>query len=204
METMNERLLHYKTHGWVHIEGVIPHDLMSIVHQSSVKLKHIALENEHTPAPYGTRLHWKGLGCASKYDNKLWECYKSDINREIATELLETEDIYLYNDQIVLKLPQEEFEFEEHYDNQYSSNSDNRIHSINLSWILDDFTDKNGTLNMGETLIYPKKGDIVAIRGDTIHSSKPNMSDTSRLLYACVFNGNEPVMHENFYTEKWT
>lgn len=197
-------VLHYKEHGWVHIENVIPQNLIDIVTEVSQECKQIAVENEHTPAPYGTRIHWKGLGCASKYEPRLLECYKSEVNRRIATELLETDILYLYNDQIVLKLPNEEFEFEEHYDNQYSSNRDNRIHSVNLSWILDDFTDDNGTLNMSGQQIYPKKGDIVAIRGDVIHSSKPNISNKSRLLYACVFNGNEPVIHENFYKEKWT
>ena len=197
-------VLHYKEHGWVHIENVIPQNLIDIVTEVSQDCKQIAVENEHTPAPYGTRIHWKGLGCASKYEPRLLECYKSEVNRRIATELLETDILYLYNDQIVLKLPNEEFEFEEHYDNQYSSNRDNRIHSVNLSWILDDFTDDNGTLNMSGQQIYPKKGDIVAIRGDVIHSSKPNISNKSRLLYACVFNGNEPVIHENFYKEKWT
>ena len=197
-------VLHYKEHGWVHIENVIPQNLIDIVIEVSQECKQIAVENEHTPAPYGTRIHWKGLGCASKYEPRLLECYKSEVNRRIATELLETDILYLYNDQIVLKLPNEEFEFEEHYDNQYSSNRDNRIHSVNLSWILDDFTDDNGTLNMSGQQIYPKKGDIVAIRGDVIHSSKPNISNKSRLLYACVFNGNEPVIHENFYKEKWT
>jgi len=196
-------VLHYKEHGWVHIENVIPQNLIDIVTEVSQDCKQIAVENEHTPAPYGTRIHWKGLGCASKYEPRLLECYKSEVNRRIATELLETDILYLYNDQIVLKLPNEEFEFEEHYDNQYSSNRDNRIHSVNLSWILDDFTDDNGTLNMSGQQIYPKKGDIVAIRGDVIHSSKPNISNKSRLLYACVFNGNEPVIHENFYKEQW-
>lgn len=196
-------VLHYKEHGWVHIENVIPQNLIDIVTEVSQECKQIALENENTPAPYGTRIHWKGLGCASKYEPRLLECYKSEVNRRIATELLETDILYLYNDQIVLKLPNEEFEFEEHYDNQYSSNRDNRIHSVNLSWILDDFTDDNGTLNMSGQQIYPKKGDIVAIRGDVIHSSKPNISNKSRLLYACVFNGNEPVIHENFYKEQW-
>ena len=195
--------LHYKKHGWVHIENVIPQNLIDIVTEVSQECKQIAVKNEHTPAPYGTRIHWEGLGCASKYEPRLLECYKSEVNRKIATELLETDTLYLYNDQIVLKLPSEEFEFEEHYDNQYSSNRDNRIHSINLSWILDDFTDDNGTLNMSGQQIYPKTGDIVAIRGDVIHSSKPNISNKSRLLYACVFNGNEPVIHENFYREKW-
>jgi hypothetical protein len=196
-------VLHYKEHGWVHIENVIPHNLMRIVHQSSVKLKQIALENENDLAPYGTRIHWKGLGCASKYEPRLLECYKSEVNRKIATELLETDTLYLYNDQIVLKLPKEEFEFVEHYDNQYSSNQDNRIHTVNLSWILDDFTYENGTLNMNGEIIYPRRGDIIAIRGDTLHSSKPNMSERSRLLYACVFTADEPVIHENFYREKW-
>ena len=197
-------VLHYKEHGWVHIENVIPQNLIDIVTEVSQECKQIAVGNEHTPAPYGTRLHWKGLGCASKYEPRLLECYKSEVNRRIATELLQTENLYLFNDQIVLKLPNEEFEFEEHYDNQYSSNRDNRIHTINLSWILDDFTDDNGTLNMSGTNIYPKRGDIVAIRGDMIHSSKPNISDKSRLLYACVFTAQEPVIHENFYKEKWT
>ena len=195
--------LHYKTHGWVHIKNVIPQNLIDIVTEVSQKCKQIAINNANTPAPYGSRFYWQGLGCASKYEPRLLECYKSEVNRRIAIELLQTENIYLFNDQIVLKLPKEDFEFVEHYDNQYSSNQDNRIHTVNLSWILDDFTDDNGTLNISGQKIYPKKGDIVAIRGDTIHSSKSNISDKSRLLYAFVFTAEEPVIFDNFYKEKW-
>lgn len=198
-----EHLAKYKKEGWVHIKNVIPSNLMDVVHKASQPLKEISLQNLWTPAPYGNKLHWLGMSCSASYDNTLWQCYKSNINRKIATTLLETEKIYLYNDQVVLKLSKENFNFKEHYDNQFTNNKDNKIHTINLSWILDDFTEENGTLSIKGKAIYPNKGDIIAIRGDTMHSSKNNLSDKRRLLYACVFTADKPVIFENFYKEEW-
>lgn len=158
-----EHLAEYKKEGWVHIKNVIPSNLMDVVHKASQPLKEISLQNLWTPAPYGNKLHWLGMSCSASYDNTLWQCYKSSINRKIATTLLETEKIYLYNDQVVLKLSKENFNFKEHYDNQFTNNKDNKIHTINLSWILDDFTEENGTLSIKAKLYIPIKGILLQL-----------------------------------------
>jgi ectoine hydroxylase-related dioxygenase (phytanoyl-CoA dioxygenase family) len=77
-----------------------------------------------------------------------------------------------------------------------------------MSWILDDFTEENGTLEIqnqddGEWVtIYPKKGDIVAIQGNTYHRSGKNRSIYSRGLYACVYT-ESPIYLEGFYTQRF-
>ena len=73
------------------------------------------------------------------------------------------------------------------------ANKDYKIETVNISVILDNFTDENGTLEILSQLtnnwvsVYPKKGDIVAIRGNTLHRSGENKSSESRGLFACVY-----------------
>jgi ectoine hydroxylase-related dioxygenase (phytanoyl-CoA dioxygenase family) len=127
--------------------------------------------------------------------------------KNLAREIL-GDEVYLFNDQIVIKLPNDRLRFEPHKDNQYGPNSDGSIHTVNMSWILDDFTEENGTLEIqnqddGEWVtIYPKKGDIVAIHGNTYHRSGKNKTIYSRGLYACVYT-ESPINLEGFYTQRF-
>jgi hypothetical protein len=78
------------------------------------------------------------------------------------------------------------------------------IHTVNLSVVLDDFTPWNGTLSLqneddGEWVtVYPKAGDIIAIRGSTLHKSTENISMSPRGLYACVYT-ESPMNMTGFY-----
>ena len=87
---------------------------------------------------------------------------------------------------LLLKLPNDDFGFTTHTDNEQE-----RINSVNISVILDDFTDENGTLKIKNTKIYPKAGDIVRIHGDTPHQSEPNKSNEPRCLYGCVYSSSK-------------
>ena len=106
----------------------------------------------------------------------------------------------MYNDQIVVKLPNADFSFEPHTDNTGGGNPNKGKNTINLCVILDDFTDENGTLQIRDTKVYPKAGDIIGIHGDTPHQSEPNKSDKPRCLYACVYSDEQIVFH-NFYKD---
>ena len=120
---------------------------------------------------------------------------------DIAKELLNTNEVWMYNDQVVVKLPNDNFGFEEHTDNSVGGNLNEGANTINMCVILDDFTDENGTLQIRDTKVYPKAGDIVVIHGDTPHQSEPNKSDTPRCLYACVYS-DEKIEFQNFYKAK--
>ena len=186
-------LLDYNTKGWVHLRNIFPPSTID-------HIKEIALDFRLNAHKYSD---WKGIPCASRWSKDLYDFYTCDIMHDLSREFL-GDRVFLFNDQVVVKLPHEDFAFNPHYDNQYGLNNNEGIHTINMSVILDDFTDRNGTLQLknlddGEWVtVYPKKGDIVAIGGNTYHQSGKNQSDQPRGLYACVYT-DKPIILENFY-----
>jgi hypothetical protein len=193
-------VLFYKENGWVHLHQKVEDSIADELRTRSIALRNWVETKEGTPAEYGPDFHWKGLGCAGMYDDYLLEFYKSNTMVDIAKDLLGTKDVWMYNDQVVVKLPNDNFGFEEHTDNSVADNPHAGKNTINLCVILDDFTDENGTLQVRDKKIYPKVGDIVGIHGDTPHQSQPNKSDKPRCLYACVYT-DEKLEHKNFYKE---
>jgi hypothetical protein len=190
-------LHHYKQKGWQHIEGYLTEDEVNTVKQIGEQMRMNASKYSD----------WKGIPCASKFDKTLFSLYTSEKMKELSSKIL-GDIVYLFNDQIVIKLPNENFEFEAHRDNQYGPNSDGSIHTVNICWILDDFTMENGGLDVKNqdnsrwVKLYPKKGDVVAIQGNTYHRSGRNMTNKSRGLYACVYT-EQPIHLDGFYTEQF-
>ena len=187
----------YNQNGWVHIHDVIPADIVYELRTRAIKWRHWVMDKINQPCEYGPKYHWNGLGCAGMYDSYLMDFYTSDIMYDVSSKILQTKDVWLYNDQIVVKLPNDNFGFNTHTDNEAEGTP-----SVNLCVILDDFTDENGTLQIRDTKVYPKAGDIVAIHGDTPHQSEPNKSDIPRCLYACVYSASR-INHQKFYTNKF-
>jgi hypothetical protein len=190
----------YNENGWIHLKNVISSDVVSELRDRAIKLRLWVDDKQNTPAEYGPPIHWKGLGCAGMHDKYLLDFYKSNLMVDIAKEYLNTDKVWMYNDQIVVKLPNDDFSFEPHTDNTVGGNPNKGKNTINLCVILDDFTDENGTLQIRDTKVYPKAGDIVGIHGDTPHQSEPNKSDNPRCLYACVYSDEQIVFH-NFYKD---
>lgn len=183
----------FKDQGWIHIESAIPFILVSELRERAIKWRNWVDDKVGQPAKKGPLVHWRGLGCAGAYDKYLMNFYTSNLMHEYAKALLNTQEVWLYNDQIVVKLPHDNFEFKTHTDNETEG-----INSVNCCVILDDFTEENGGLVVDENTLYPKAGDIVAIHGDTPHSSKPNISDSPRCLYACVYSDSK-IHFQNYY-----
>lgn len=200
----------YKDHGWVLIENAIPKNIIESIHEKGLELRKWVEDKIGLPCNFGPPTHWKGIACAGMYDSFLLDFYKSNLMTGIASRLLESKEFYFFNDQIVFKLPNDDFEFHAHRDNEYGNeNKDGSIHTVNMGVALTDFTDENGTLEIFDeqevewVKTYPSAGDIIAINGETYHRSQPNTSQEPRGLYACVYSVNQINLH-NFYTDKFT
>ena len=165
----------------------------------------------------------KVISVASFVSSELFKYYTSDFMYDIATELLETDTIHLFNDQIVVKLPNENFKFEIHSDNAYGPHNDlalkGEFKTITCAWILDDFTEENGPVsilnkqtNEWDTPL-PKKGDMVIWDGDTLHHSSINKSNKERAVWLCVYSthdltsfkpyNSEFFKNKNFYSDRF-
>ena len=197
---------HYRQHGWAIVRDVLRvHDL-EYLKEFTLEVKNRVLANpelgENTKKN-GSGVWWRGLDMASKSplnspeeNKRLFSMYTSSFMYDIASKHLDTDEIYLLNDQIVVKMPGEEFVFKAHRDNNLFESGEKvsmPYRSINALLILDDFTDDNGALevqsrNSSEWVtVYPKEGDAVLLDGDTLHRSGKNESRKPRRAYACVY-----------------
>lgn len=165
----------------------------------------------------------KVISVASFLSSDLFKYYTSDFMYDIATELLQTDIIHLFNDQIVVKLPNENFKFEIHSDNAYGPHNDLALKgdfkTITCAWILDDFTEENGPVSILNTQTnewdtpLPKKGDMIVWDGNTLHQSSINNSNKERAVWLCVYSTRdltsikpynlEFFKNKNFYSDKF-
>jgi len=188
---------HYIQKGWVHISSY-----HNIPDSDKVMDQGIPLRQN-----YYLYSNWLGISCASRFSSVLAKAYTSQKMYDLS-RLLIGENVNLFNDQIVIKMPNDSMTFEPHYDNQYGPNKDNKVHTVNCCWILSDYDKTNGTLEVQNrdngkwVTLYPKKGDIVAICGDTYHRSGENKGEEPRGLYACVYT-ESPIYLENFYYQSF-
>ena len=170
------------------IEGILPDDLITELREICIKYKNQTLNVLGESKKYGSGHHWRGIDMDLNFlvVNIMMNYILSihPLLHEIIKRYLSP--VYLFNNQIVVKLPHEEFEFPKHKDNQY--NVKDKCNSVTLMLILDNFTDENGTLSLetrkgSEVKIYPKRGDVVVINGETYHWSSKNKTDEPRCTF---------------------
>lgn len=217
-------LQEFKEQGFVHLENVIDNGLLEYTRDLAIKMKAKYMHSVGKPRDWGTGKFWAGFEMASKLDPGLFKSYTSKTMYNLSSTLLETNEPYIFNDQIVVKLPGEGFKFEPHFDNQYGPDpkaaARGDYKTVNISWILNDMPSETGPLiclnkktDKWEEIIA-KAGDVVAIEGNTLHGSRKNISQNIRGLYACVYsthpignyhnNPNYPYPNfKGFYNEKF-
>ena len=105
------------------IEGILPDDLITELREICIEYKNQTLNVLGKSKKYGSGHHWRGIDMASKfprgeYNRELYSIYTSALLHELIRRYLSP--VYLFNNQIVVKLPHEEFEFPKHKDNQYN------------------------------------------------------------------------------------
>jgi 23S rRNA U2552 (ribose-2'-O)-methylase RlmE/FtsJ len=163
------------------------------------------------------------ISVASFLSPELFRYYTSDFMYDIASELLETDEVYLFNDQVVIKLPNEDFKFEKHTDNAYGPHNElavkGEFKTITCAWVLDDFTEQNGPVAILNTqtnewdIPLPKKGDMIIWDGNTLHESSINKSNKERAVWLCVYSthdltsikpfNSEFFKNKNFYSDRF-
>jgi len=204
----------FKEQGFIHLENVIDPLLLAYTRELAINLKKKYQYFEGQPRHNGTGFFWKGLEMASTLDPNLYASYTDPTMYELAKTYLEVEEPFLFNDQVVVKLPNDNFGFPEHFDNQYGPDPQGALNgdfrTINFCQILTDTPLETGPLsclnkktNKWE-VILAKAGDIIAIDGNTLHRSSTNISDKIRALYACVYSSH-PIgdFQKGFYNEKF-
>ena len=141
-------------------------------------------------------------------NKKLFDIYTSKFMYDIITPHIPNP--FLFNDQIVVKEPYENFDFEPHRDNQYGPYPfDETLVTINCMLVLDDFTPENGFIQVYDNnewiSLFPEKGDVLLINGNTLHKSRKNKTDKPRRAYLCVYS-DRPIgkgFQNGFYYERF-
>ena len=207
---LNKKL--FDEQGYYLIKNAIEPTLLAHTRYRAIELKENKMHLEGQPREWGTGTYWKGIEMASKLDNELFNCYTHKSMYGIVSTLLGTKTPYLFNDQVVVKMPREDFAFGEHFDNQHGPDPigalNNEFKTINFLWALTDAPKKSGPLEILNKktnqwdLITAKAGDIIAIDGNTYHRSENNNTSKVRAMYACVY-ANKKMNFDGFYNEKW-
>lgn len=196
------------------LHNVVPQPMIEYLQSYTSEIKRRITPLEGQQKPNGSGVYWKGLDMASSCElstdeenQKLYDIYTSNFMYNLITKYIP--DPYLFNDQIVVKQPHEWFEFQPHRDNQFGPHpNDKTLITINCMLVLDDFTEENGAIKVFDNewvTLYPKKGDVLLIEGNTLHSSEMNKSNQPRRAYLCVYS-NKSIgkgFQKGFYYEKF-
>lgn len=178
-------------------KNVLNASTLDYLRKYTLKVKEMIEPMEGMPKENGSGGYWKGIDMASSIpiasneDNqKLFELYTSQGMYQLVSPMIP--DPYLFNDQIVVKKPGENFKFDEHFDNQYGPYPDDKsLITMNFMLVLDDFNNENGAIEVYDNewiKLYPSAGDILMIEGNTLHRSGPNNSNAVRRAYLCVYS----------------
>mgnify|MGYP003684302525 FL=1 len=209
-----DKVSKFNKQGYIHLKGIINSQLLSFTRYHSIELKKYYKQFEGQPRDNGSGTYWKGLEMASTLNPLLFEAYTDSTMLEIAKSFLQVDEPYLYNDQVVVKLPGDDLHFEPHYDNQYCKDPEAALRgefkTINCCQILTDMPEETGPLSCFNNqtqqydLLPANAGDIIVIDGNTLHSSTINRSNKIRALYACVYSSHSiGNFQSGFYVQKF-
>lgn len=189
---------HYQLKGWVRLPNYVSSRHIDMIHEEGMRLR----------LDWQKYSEWRGIPWASKYSEVLDCFYRSNILRPIAQTVLGVDVPYLFNDEIVMKLPNDEFDFHLHTDNEHGGNKNNAVHVVNCMVVLDDFNENNGPLvvinkdNGRHVTVLANRGDVIAMNGSTYHYSGKNTTDSPRGQYSCSYAAEKLVV-SNFYSDKF-
>lgn len=200
---MNISLEEYKKNGYVVIPDAIPEHMVMKVRGIAMGLKQrmSAQKLFGTKKDFGVPTYWKGIDMASVLDPQLFELYTQPFMQELSAALLETREVYHFNDQVVCKMPDEDFVFDAHCDNQYGPNpelaSQGIFKTVTCCWVIDDLTPENGAIGFLNSSTgqwetpYVRSGTIMAWDGNTVHASGKNNSGNARIVWLLIYSNAE-------------
>ena len=188
--------------GYTILKKAIPEVSLRVAQRETLRLKTWLLENNllGTRSDLGTGTYWRGIETAGRLSRPLKQMYEGTRMLSLAREYL-GDDFHMFNDQVVVKMPNEPFAFEPHFDNQYGQDPRGRFKTLNFTWILDD--QKDIRIKTPEGWIQPslEAGDILVLDGNQVHCSGMNTGNTPRRNWCCVYAKEKPTL-KGFYSEK--
>lgn len=213
----------FKKEGYILIENFISKTDVNIIKDICYSFKQDIIKKDliGKEKDFGLPTYWRGIEMASTQSSVLYEYYTSKKMYDMSSKLLETNDVYLFNDQIVVKLPKEDFNFSIHTDNSLGPNNQmalsGKFKTITSCLVLDDFTNNNGPISIlnkrtkNWDIPLPKKGDLIVWDGNTFHKSENNNSDFERSVWLCVYSTidltniqtNSKDLYKRFYNKKF-
>ena len=197
-------------------EQAIPQETLTYLQEWTLFTKELCESYQGKSKANGSGIYWQGLDMASQLplateqqNQKLFEVYTSQWMYNLVVQFIPKP--YLFNDQIVVKSPNEQFDFQPHRDNQFGPlPNEPDLVTQNFTLVLDDFTEENGALQVWENkqwhTLLPKAGDIIMIEGNTIHKSAANNSDKPRRVYICHYT-DRPIgesFQKGFYNQPFS
>lgn len=199
----------FHTNGYDILSNEVPRETIDYLKSYTLELKNRMISNpkfETDTKPNGSGVYGRFHDMASSSpladdseNKKLFNVYTSQLMYEICKFYLMRDKIYLFNDQVVVKLPNEEFSFEPHRDNQFGP-FPNRwdLKTLNCMIVLDNIDDDNGgfkvknrnTLQWDDLKLL--QGDVLVMDGNTFHQSGKNNSNLPRRVYIGHYS-TEPI-----------
>ena len=91
--------IEFEENGYITFNGKLTSELLNTAREITLDYRNRTI-NENLigqPRPFGLMKYWTGLDVASTEYDKLFEFYTSDLMYDIASELLDTDKIYLFN-----------------------------------------------------------------------------------------------------------
>ena len=95
--------------GYIHIKDIVPSKVISPTRRIAINLKRDKISELGKPREHGTGTYWRGIEMASKLEEALFFTYIHPCMQQIVPVFLNTKTIYLFNDQVVVKLPKEDY-----------------------------------------------------------------------------------------------
>lgn len=215
----------YREKGYIVLRNIVDKDTVQELREECIRIKKMIPKIDWNKRIYGHNAPWFNVECASEFSTTLYKFYTSKLLFNIASTLLNTNDIWLFNDQVNAKLPKErDAVYPLHHDNIYGPDpaaaARREFATINLSISLDTSNVLSGCMYFENHIpCETEAGDIVAIDGECKHYSKVNKSDKTRVYYTCVYGDTNvgamswenqphknmiPSSKKGFYKTKWT
>lgn len=206
------------TKGYLWFKQLIPTDDLITAGKVSLSLKENLINNGllGTPKNTGGPIYHRTIDMSGTLSEELYKMYTSGWMVDLAKKILNQDYIYAFNDQVVVKLANEDFLFPEHTDNFFGPDPEEAkrgaFRTITCCWVLTDFTELNGPISIldkeNNSWITPlaKSGDMLVWDGNTPHKSSLNLSSDARCVWLQIYAthdiANRPNVNTNSLVSK--
>ena len=94
----------YKDKGYIVLRNVVDKDTVQELREECIRIKKMLPTINWDRRIYGNNLPWFNIECASEFSTTLYKFYTSKLLFDIASTLLNTKDIWLFNETVYVNV----------------------------------------------------------------------------------------------------